>query len=85
MTVRPAGGHLTQREADSLAPGTELMYRDKRSSTLQRVKVKEYQQIGSAKVLVVELEDGSKRSPLASTLFWPLEDEAGPEPRLRGL
>ena len=81
MTSRH-GRQLTPGEAESLMPGTELLCRDRRSgSGFRLARVKEYQQIGAARVLVVELEDGSKRSPLSSSLYWltPIDGDGPPD------
>ena len=61
-------------EADSLLPGTELLYQDMRvasGSALRRVKVKRHESVGGLRLVVVELDDGSERSPAVFSLYWP--------------
>ena len=71
------GRNLTRSEAQSLAEGTHLLYLDMAGTSsgagakLRRVKVKGYRHVGSVRLLVVELEDGSERSPSINSLFWP--------------
>ena len=72
--MRQPGARLTPEQVTTLPIGTELLYDDRRpssGSTRRRVKVKRYQQVGAVMVLVVELEDGSLRSPSPFSLYWP--------------
>jgi hypothetical protein len=70
------GPQLTPLEAESLTIGTEVIYRDMCLPGYRLAKVKGYQHIGAAKMLIVELEDGSKRSPSAALLYWLIRYEA---------
>lgn len=69
------GRRLMRAGAERLAVGTELLYLDMAGTssglgtTLRRVKVKRYERVGSVRLLVVELEDGSERSPSINSLF----------------
>jgi Winged helix DNA-binding domain len=72
--TRPRHRRLTASETMSLPIDTELLYEHKAGSsspTLRRVTVTRYQQVGGLNLLIVELDDGSERSPAASSLYWP--------------